>query len=104
MPSVLGLLETRERKVRDEVVRLWEEAERVRAALGAAEAALVRLAEAPDGQAGRDRVAVAGSIVPERAEGVGVEGLAPEYQQTLGITVCAERVPDSVASPRTTVW
>ncbi|MGP3974362.1 hypothetical protein ACTWQF_10145 [Streptomyces sp. 8N114] len=34
MPSVLGLLEAREKKVREEVARLREEAERVRAALG----------------------------------------------------------------------
>ncbi|MEU2264886.1 hypothetical protein ABZ568_00225 [Streptomyces olindensis] len=31
MPSVLGLLETREKKVREEVARLREEAERVQA-------------------------------------------------------------------------
>ncbi|MER7666370.1 hypothetical protein [Streptomyces sp. NPDC096193] len=37
MPSVLGLLEAREKKVREEVARLREEAEQVHAALGEAE-------------------------------------------------------------------
>lgn len=32
MPSVLGLLEAREKKIREEVARLREEAERVQAA------------------------------------------------------------------------
>ncbi|MCQ8832150.1 hypothetical protein [Streptomyces malaysiensis] len=45
MPSVLGLLEAREKKVL-EVARLREEAERVQAALGDAERALQRLADA----------------------------------------------------------
>ncbi len=42
MPSVLGLLEAREKKVRAKVVRLREEAERIRAALSAAEVQLVK--------------------------------------------------------------
>ncbi|TQE30036.1 hypothetical protein Sipo7851_27795, partial [Streptomyces ipomoeae] len=46
MPSVLGLLEAREKRVREEIVRLREEAERVQAALGEAERALQRLADA----------------------------------------------------------
>ncbi|MFF9206452.1 hypothetical protein ACF1AE_32610 [Streptomyces sp. NPDC014986] len=46
MPSVLGLLEAREKKVREEVARLRDEAERVQAALGEAERALQRLADA----------------------------------------------------------
>ncbi|MFE2972479.1 hypothetical protein ACFXKC_54875 [Streptomyces sp. NPDC059340] len=37
MPSVLGLLEAREKKVREEVARLRQEAERAQAALGEAE-------------------------------------------------------------------
>lgn len=46
MPSVPGLLEAREKKVREEVARLRDEAERVQAALGEAERALQRLADA----------------------------------------------------------
>ena len=34
VPSVLGLLEAREKKVREEVARLRDEAERVQAAFG----------------------------------------------------------------------
>jgi hypothetical protein len=37
VPSVLGLLEAREKRVREEIARLREEAERVQAVLGAAE-------------------------------------------------------------------
>lgn len=97
MPSVFGLLEAREKRVREEVVRLREEAERVQAALGEAERALARLADArvtvaevladepPARGAGPVRSAVAGSVVPPRAEGVGVEVLASEYQQILSV-------------------
>ena len=46
MPSVLGLLEAREKKIREEVTRLREEAERVQAVLGEAELALQRLVDA----------------------------------------------------------
>ncbi|MEK0099290.1 hypothetical protein WDA79_12495 [Streptomyces sp. A475] len=46
MPSVLGLLETREKNVRWVVARLREEAERVQAALGSAQAELSRMADA----------------------------------------------------------
>lgn len=38
MPSVLGLLGAREKRVREEVARLREEAERITAALSAGEA------------------------------------------------------------------
>ncbi|MFJ3762788.1 hypothetical protein [Streptomyces sp. NPDC090080] len=46
MPSVLGLLEAQEKKVREEVARLQGQAERVQAALGEAERALQRLVDA----------------------------------------------------------
>lgn len=46
VPSVLGLLEAREKRVREEVARLREEAERVQVALGEAERVLERLAGA----------------------------------------------------------
>ncbi|MFG2873891.1 hypothetical protein ACGFYU_02580 [Streptomyces sp. NPDC048337] len=104
MPSVLGLLEAREKSVREEVAWLREEAERVQAALGVAERALWRLelarvtvAEVPAeessaGAAGTVRAAVAGSVVPQRAEGVGVEVLAPEYQQILAVLAAPEAV------------
>lgn len=80
MPSVLGLLEPREKKVREEVAQLREEVERVQAALAVAEDALERLAgargtvaevlaEAPAGDAGSARGVMAGSVVPHRAAG-----------------------------------
>ncbi|MEV0743128.1 hypothetical protein AB0I51_46070 [Streptomyces sp. NPDC050549] len=46
MASVLGLLEAREKMVREEIARLREEAERVQAALGEAERELQRLVDA----------------------------------------------------------
>ncbi|MFF4748001.1 hypothetical protein [Streptomyces sp. NPDC001268] len=46
VPSVLGLLEAREKKAREEVARVRVQAERVQAALGEAERALQRLADA----------------------------------------------------------
>ncbi|MEV8548103.1 hypothetical protein AB0506_55655, partial [Streptomyces sp. NPDC051572] len=46
MASVLGLLEAREKMVREEITRLREEAERVQAALGVAERELQRLVDA----------------------------------------------------------
>ncbi|MFE6156728.1 hypothetical protein [Streptomyces sp. NPDC057889] len=96
MPSVLGLLETREGNVREVVVRLREEAERVQAALGSGQAELSRLADARatvaevlsrDGSAGAGTAerAVAGSVVPERIEGMGVQVLAADYQQILSV-------------------
>ncbi|MEU6603195.1 hypothetical protein [Streptomyces flaveolus] len=89
MPSVLGLLEAREKKVREEVARLREEAERVQAALGEAERALQRLADAcvtvaevlaepPVGVAELVVSAVAGSVVRRRAEGMTVAVLPPD--------------------------
>jgi hypothetical protein len=90
MPSVLCLLEAREKKVRAEVARLREEAERITTALCAAEAQLERLGQAretvtevlaePDaGTAGQvEAAAVMGSTVPHRVEGVGAQVLAPE--------------------------
>ncbi len=79
MSSVLGLLESREKKVREEVARLREEAERVQTALDAAEYALRRLADARETvtdvlaertaeETGPAQETVAGSIVPHRAE------------------------------------
>lgn len=101
MASVLGLLEAREKKVREEVARLREEAERVQAALVAAEGALVRLSGAREtvaevlgeqaAQGGElTRGAVAGSTVPHRGENAVVEVLAPEYQQILRVLAVPE--------------
>ncbi|GGL15564.1 hypothetical protein [Streptomyces flaveus] len=96
MPSVLGLLEAREKKVREEVARLREEAERVQAALGEAERALQRLADArvtvAEVLAGPPSVAVepvgstvAGSVVPRRAEGMAVSVLPADYQRIMSV-------------------
>ncbi|MCH0567009.1 hypothetical protein [Streptomyces sp. MUM 2J] len=96
MPSVLGLLEAREKKVREEVARLQEEAERVQAALGEAERALQRLvdaratvtevlAEPPAAVAEPVRSAVTGSVVPHRTEGMAVSVLAPDYQRIVSV-------------------
>ncbi|MFF8592825.1 hypothetical protein ACF061_15505 [Streptomyces sp. NPDC015220] len=87
MPSVLGLLEAQEKKVREEVPRLQEEAERVQAALGEAERALQRLvdaraavaevlAEPPSVVEEPQRGSVAGSVVPHRTDGMTVSALA----------------------------
>ena len=78
---MLGLLEAREKKIREEVAGLREEAERVQAALGEAERALQRLVDArvtvtevltelPLAAAGPAPRAVAGSVVPHRIEGM----------------------------------
>lgn len=96
MPSVLGLLEAREKKVRKEIARLREEAERVQAALGDAERALQRLVDAratvaevlaePSSAAAEPaRSAVAGSPVPQRAEDMAASALAPDYQRILSV-------------------
>ncbi|MDK0524108.1 hypothetical protein [Streptomyces sp. ML-6] len=96
MPSVFGLLEAREKKVREEVARLQEEAERVQAALGAAEWALRRLgdaratvaealAEQPSAVEEPHRGSVAGSVVPHRTDGMTVSVLAPDYQRIVSV-------------------
>lgn len=87
MPSVIGLLEAREKKVREEVARL-------RDALDEAERALQRLVDArvtvtevlterPAPAA--EPKAVAGSMVPHRSEGVTVSVLAPDYQRIVEV-------------------
>ncbi|MER5802123.1 hypothetical protein [Streptomyces mirabilis] len=90
MASVLGLLEAREKSAREEITRLREEAERVRAALGEAERRLQRLVDArvtvaevlagpPSVVAQSARGAMAGSPVLHRAGGMEVSVLAPDY-------------------------
>ncbi|MCX5197063.1 hypothetical protein OOK31_24725 [Streptomyces sp. NBC_00249] len=101
MPSVLGMLEAREKKAREEVARLREEAERVQTALAAAENTVARLADAretvadvlreqPVQDGGLTRSAVAGSVVPHRARDAVIEVLAPEYQQILRVLAAPE--------------
>ncbi|MFF3127956.1 hypothetical protein ACFVRD_37985 [Streptomyces sp. NPDC057908] len=96
MPSVLGLLEAREKKVREEVARLREEAERVQTALGEAERALQRLVDAretvaevlagpPSAVAEPVGSSVAGSVVPRRAEGVTASVLSPDYRRIMSV-------------------
>ncbi|MFF4406124.1 hypothetical protein ACFY2W_09325 [Streptomyces sp. NPDC001262] len=96
MPSVLGLLEAREEKVREEIARLREEAERVQAALGDAECVLQRLADAratvaevlagpPSAVVEPARGAVARSVVPHWAEGMAASVLAPDYQRIVSV-------------------
>ncbi|MDT0615875.1 hypothetical protein RM812_37720, partial [Streptomyces sp. DSM 40712] len=89
MPSVIGLLEAREKGIREEVARL-------RAALDEAERALQRLVDArvtvtevlaeepavvPESLPQR---AVAGSTVPHRTEGMTASVLAVDYQHIVG--------------------
>ncbi|MEU2601429.1 hypothetical protein ABZ669_30620 [Streptomyces hirsutus] len=85
---MLGLLEAREKRVREEIARLREEAERVRAALGEAEHVLQRLVDAratvaevlsgpPSVVTEPERGAVAGAAVPRRDEGMAAQVLAP---------------------------
>ncbi|MGW0602300.1 hypothetical protein ACWD11_35120 [Streptomyces sp. NPDC002776] len=96
MPSVLGLLDARVKKVREEVARLQEEAERVQAALGEAERALQRLVDArvtvtevltepPSATAEPAPRAVAGSVVPHRIEGMASSVLAADYQRIVEV-------------------
>ncbi|MDX2939159.1 hypothetical protein [Streptomyces ipomoeae] len=96
MPSVLGLLEAREKRVREEIVWLREEAERVQAVLGEAERALQRLvdaramvsevlAEPSSAVAEPARGAMAGSPVPHRTEGMAASVLAPDYQRIVSV-------------------
>lgn len=89
MPSVLGLLEAREKKVREEVARL-------RAALCEAEGALERLVDArvtvaevmagaPSVSAEPRRSAAAGSVVPRRVEGMAASVLARDYRRIVSV-------------------
>ena len=94
--SVLGLLEAREKRVREEITRLREEAERVQAALGEAERELQRLVDArvtvtevlagpPSTVAEPTGSAVTGSTVPRRETGMAAAALAPDYQRILSV-------------------
>lgn len=96
MPSVLGLLEAREKRVREEIAQLREEAERAQAALGDAERALQRLVDARvtvaevlagphSAVAEPTQSAVARSLVPQRAEGMAVSVLTADYQRILSL-------------------
>ncbi|MFE2739037.1 hypothetical protein [Streptomyces sp. NPDC059349] len=96
MPSVLGLLEAREKRVREEITRLWEEAERVQAALSEAECVFQRLLDAratvakvlavPHSVAAEPvSDAVAGAVVPRRTGDMDSSVLAPHYQQILAV-------------------
>ncbi|MEU9150527.1 hypothetical protein AB0D59_08265 [Streptomyces sp. NPDC048417] len=102
MPSVLGLLEAREKRVREEIAGLREEAERVQAALGEAEGALQRLvdaratvaevlAEPPSAVAEPVRGAMTGSPVPHRSEGMSTSVLAADYQRIVSVLESAGR-------------
>jgi hypothetical protein len=94
--SVLGLLKAREKRVREEITRLREEAERVQAALGEAERELQRLVDArvtvtevlagpPSTVAEPTGSAVTGSTVPRRETGMAAAALAPDYQRILSV-------------------
>ncbi|MEV6029435.1 hypothetical protein [Streptomyces sp. NPDC052036] len=90
MPSVIGLLEGREKEIREEVARL-------RAALEEAERALQRLVDArvtvtevlsgePDvAPKSALKRAVAGSTVPHRTAGMAASVLAVDYQYIVGL-------------------
>jgi hypothetical protein len=96
VPSVLGLLEAREKKVREEVARLREEAERVQTALGEAERTLQRLADArvtvaevlaepPRAVVEPVGSAVAGAVVPRRTEEMTASALPADYQRIISV-------------------
>ncbi|WP_406355248.1 hypothetical protein OHB56_22325 [Streptomyces sp. NBC_01635] len=96
MASVLGLLEAREKKAREEIARLREEAEQVQAALGEAERVLQRLvdarvtvaevlAEPPSAVVEPQRGPVAGSVVPHRTGSMTASVLAPDYQRIVSV-------------------
>ncbi|MFI6449897.1 MULTISPECIES: hypothetical protein [unclassified Kitasatospora] len=110
MASVVGLLEEREVAARQRVESLREEADRIQAELADAETDWERwviarervdqvlsaprgpdIPAVPEGKpSGRAepaqvRVAVAGSVVPVRREGLGVSALAPDYQRIVNL-------------------
>ncbi|MFG2795092.1 hypothetical protein [Streptomyces sp. NPDC048419] len=88
---MLGLLEAREQRAREEIARLREKAQRVQAALRAVEGGLGRLVDAratvaevsaePEPVSG----AVAGAVVSQRAGDMAASVLAPDYQQILSV-------------------
>lgn len=92
---MLGLLEARGKKVREEISRLREKAERVQAALGEAERVLERLVDAratvaevlvePLSAVAELRGSVAGSPVPHRTDGMAASVLAPDYQRIVSV-------------------
>ncbi|MCX4671125.1 hypothetical protein OG453_31280 [Streptomyces sp. NBC_01381] len=113
MPSVVGLLEERERAAAQRVEVLRSEADRVPAALREAELdwerfvvsreTVVEALAGPDGveeadtSASRDPEpspspsgAVPGSVVSAWCEGLVVAVLSPEYQRILGVLTAAE--------------
>ncbi|MET7893539.1 hypothetical protein [Streptomyces mirabilis] len=96
MASVLGLLEAQEKRVREEIARLREEAELVQAALGEAERGLQRLVDArvtvaevlagpPSVVAEPQRGSMAGSAVPHRTDDMAASVLAPDYQRIVSV-------------------
>ncbi|WP_369153323.1 hypothetical protein [Streptomyces sp. R17] len=99
---MLGLLEAREKRVREEIAGLREEAGRVQAALGDAERSLQRLvdaratvaevlAEPSSSVAEPERGAMAGSPVPHRSEGMPASVLAADYQRIVSVLESAGR-------------
>ncbi|MGW4206321.1 hypothetical protein [Streptomyces sp. NPDC004726] len=116
MPSVIGLLEERERAAAQRVEVLRTEADRVLAALREAELdwerfvvsreTVVEVLSGPDGVAEADTSAsgdpepspspspsgaVPGSVVPAWCEGLVVSVLSPEYQRIMTVLIAAER-------------
>ncbi|MFJ3762641.1 hypothetical protein [Streptomyces sp. NPDC090080] len=102
MPSVLGLLEAREKRVREKIAGLREEAERVQAALGEAERSLQLLvdaramvaevlAEPSSVVAEPARGAMTRSPVPHRSEGMPTAVLAADYQRVVTVLESAGR-------------
>lgn len=93
---VLGPLEAREKRGREEIARLREEAQRVQAALGEAERELQRLVDArptvtevlagpPSMVTEPTGSAVTGSTVPRRETGMAATALAPDYRRILSV-------------------
>ncbi|MET7520405.1 hypothetical protein ABZS88_45175 [Streptomyces sp. NPDC005480] len=112
MPSVIGLLEERERAAAERVEVLRTEADRALAALREAELdwerfvvsreTVVEVLAGPDGVAEADTLAsgdpepspsgaVPGSVVPEWCEGLVVSVLSPEYQRIMTVLIAAQR-------------
>ncbi|MCX4650262.1 MULTISPECIES: hypothetical protein [unclassified Streptomyces] len=114
MPSVIGLLEERERAAAERVEVLRTEADRVLAALREAELdwerfvvsreTVVEVLAGPDGVSEADTLAsgdpepspspsgaVPGSVVPEWCEGLVVSVLSPEYQRIMTVLIAAQR-------------
>ncbi|MCX5434528.1 hypothetical protein OHU11_40690 (plasmid) [Streptomyces sp. NBC_00257] len=96
MPSVIGLLEAREKEIREEVARLRDVLDEAERALQRLVDARVTVTEVLAGEpavasASLPQRAVAGSTVPHRTGGMTASALAADYQRIVGLLESAGR-------------